>query len=181
MSADVCMRVRVCNTPYPIPHTPYPIPHTLPAPLSSHLHKDLTHQRAVIGETMTHQFVTIAVRVLSVGVLDSDTGPPGTGASAVGVDGRDDLGRRDADALSSLLDTALRPLVEGLARVRQLEGALEAFQKRLVTRGESNEIKTFVSTVGARAEGGRGHGLHGATRIIEIPRPPCPSRLCVCA
>jgi hypothetical protein len=32
------------------------------------------------------------------------------------------------------------------AQVGQLEAALQAFQKHLVTRGESNEIKTFVST-----------------------------------
>jgi hypothetical protein len=90
-----------------------------------HLLKDLTRQRAVIGETMTHQFVTIAVRVLSVGVLESDSSNPGASTSSVDVmgavigEGHGDAARRDQDALAAMLDVSLRPLVEGLTRVRE--------------------------------------------------------------
>ena len=129
----------------------------------------------------------MAVRVLSVVMVDDVTSLMSPTDN-------------ERDAFLATLDLSLRPLVEGLARVRsspcvtshvtsracypciceawrrgagrsmtrpprdavvhggaapvvqvrQLENALDAFQKRLVTRVENNEIKTFVSTVRRR-------------------------------
>jgi hypothetical protein len=106
----------------------------------SAVHRDLLQQRDSIGEAMVHEFVTLAVRTLSVGAVDDVLSGDGGGGGAAGGDG-------DGEALAVMLETTLKPLVEGLARVRQLENALDGFQKRLVARGESNEIKTFLATV----------------------------------
>ena len=124
--------------------------------------------RRAIGEAMTLQFVLAAVRLLTVGASDDVMDDISGDGDAVGL---------PTDPYQRTLERDLKPLLQGLARVRyrgrltdgtlsrptrctelcacvvflsqvkQMESTLQALQKRLVTRGDNNEIKTFVSTV----------------------------------